>query len=475
MLFRKLTPGLMPKILTCLLLTLGFAFFLQAPRGFFADSEIWSIGIARNFSDEIFHPWVLTRIFFYLPLALVESAFREPSMVVLAARALMAINGLLIIGLTFRAIRRIHSFALAPWIGSLFLVTTPLFFYQGYRVRSDLVATTLILAFGFGSFATSWRKYAILSLLATPKAVISLIPTIAFIRFRPSRRWVWIGLAILLLGLISFPLYRDSLNFFINSFAGSDIVPSYFSRRRFFYVTDSIRRAVPLFILVAARVITLSSRVFTADPARPSPAMYGAPRAWLRYFFILSATVLIFPEKLPYFLASILPFYIIFSMGIFDDIRSISTKKTMCWATLVLFSWATWNLWGESKRHSDQSSNHEQLQVMEYLNSMLADYPAATYFDGINMLPLRPNLRSFVGPGQPLGNAAAMGKLKKELPDFVFYTARLYYLEPELTLFLEVNYVDLGAGIFVKKNGIKPFRHEIPRHLSELFRFDRET
>jgi hypothetical protein len=87
------------------------------------------------------------------------------------------------------------------------------------------------------------------------------------------------------------------------------------------------------------------------------------------------------------------------------------------------------------------------LQVVAYLARLLHEHPLTTHYDVIGLLPRNQTIYSFVGPDDP-NNRNALAQIHEQTPGFIFYVAKMKLLEPELSVFLNRNYIYLGHGIW---------------------------
>src|SRR5690606_37497469 len=146
-----------------------------------------------NLKEEWHYPWVFLKPLFHLVLAIFEFPFWSSVKVMLAAKAAMLVNALVIFWLCHRLTRTLVRSAesrhysafipeyVPPWAALVLLLANTGFINQGYRVRADLISTTLFLFALERTIAHSSRtkKASILRflpLLATPKAIFQIIP-----------------------------------------------------------------------------------------------------------------------------------------------------------------------------------------------------------------------------------------------------------------------------------------------------------
>ena len=166
--------------------------------GYISDSEIWAVTIASHLRTDWIHSWVVTRPLFYGILASTEAFAFDSASILQVAKGISLLNGLLILWLTYRLARqftvRDEPIApLLPGLALLILVSNSGFLNQGYRIRSDLLACSLVLL-ALERTIRSVRSQKVsgheklklcglwlLPMSATPKAVLQILPAVAFL------------------------------------------------------------------------------------------------------------------------------------------------------------------------------------------------------------------------------------------------------------------------------------------------------
>ena len=439
-----------------------------------ADSEIWSVTLANHFVEEIQHYWMLTRPLFYFLLHLVQLPFDASVELILVSRVLFIINGLLIVGLTFRVARRFTGEATLGILAVVLLLSHTGFLNQGFRIRSDLLAATV----GLWALDVIIAKRSAprvlgqlsLLLLATPKAALYIIAYLAFLpqgtlarlRQKLARRpYQKMSVAVAAAGLaglgLLWPVYDDNWNYFLNSFRGEPGMPPYFSESSFQFLSRWIERN-PIFtglffLRIGTYLMRQRRKAFASDEQQ-----WWHERFF--YFTMANLSVMILaPEKVPFFLASFLPVFSMFAALFVDDLSALPSLwavRSAYWrrlgmAALIGLVTAVW-IHGMLfyRENAEFNNNSPQKQAIESLEEYLRDYPEASVYDIIGIRPRRATLRLFAGPNQFRFNRLTARRIGELQPDFILYVSKATFLEPELSALLASAYFNFGQGVFAK-------------------------
>jgi hypothetical protein len=435
--------------------------------GYIADSEIWSVTIAKHFAEEWLHPWVFTRPLFYGTLALAEAPFAKAVPIFLAARAACLLNALLIMALTFtvaKALSRKQSrkWAIAPWLALFLLLVNTGFLNQGYRIRSDLFTCCLVLLAlrMTANENTTPRLKAFwwcVPLLATPKSVLQILPALAYMKTPRARTFavqVFLG-AFLLLVVV----YPRGLEYFISTFTDPELNRSFFSPERFFYMSRVLEQNKIFSVLAILRAFTFLWRkavgAFESSTENRRQTNFAA-------FITLSVLVMILtPEKVPFFIAAFIPLVCIFISFLYEDLYALlpklipaSRSRFYLRASLITILTIACSLSLNAGKHwvkfKDSDNSSAQLSAIRILESLLEEFPGATYFDVIGLVPQRATFREFAGPNDPDTNKNTIRVLKGGLPNLIFYVRKLFFLEPEMRKIITDNYFEISSLIYAR-------------------------
>lgn len=450
-----------------------FALFIHLGLNhYISDSEIWSVTLGRNLIEDWSRPWVLSRPFFYGLIGLFVSFADRATAIFELAQIAGTAWGIAIIFLTFLIAKAAAqpqrpAANFVPWLAVFALLSNTAFLNQGFRIRSDLLAAALSL-FALLNFirverglsGRLYRRLWLLPLLATPKAILLIAPSVVFITrpdLKTSKRWLTIfGFA----ALVLFPIYFPSLRYFIDSFGtpqGTSESVEYFSCKRFYFVIRALKMNWLFFLLFAARAFTVLVRL-GEEPGEKKLILFAC---------LQTVLLLLAPEKYPFLIAAVLPTLAI-QIGLFvqdiwrfSQVRSAAVRFAVWFVALGMVGVVFANATAWAKICRDEDGNGEQLAMIEALDHWMDGYPQAVYFDGIGILPNRAKIRKFLGPTDPLATQGALEYVlgrstndstgqKVPPPDLIFLTAKLRHLEPDMSLLLEKEYTDLGSGVFAR-------------------------
>lgn len=449
----------------CILLALiSLGIFVHlAWIGYISDSEIWSVTLAKHLREEWMHPWVFTRPEFYGVLGFFELFASSAIAIFMAAKIAALLNGLLILFFAFRlakilATPQFPSVKWIPWAALALLLANSGFFKQGYRIRSDLFGCSFTL-FALGLTLRQHREVkasAMLSwftpLLATPKAILQIIPFAVFPIPRKARGLA-LGLLILACGglLVFYP--GGVLYFAVTMFGPGSTLGS------FQYVSRLLASNHIFFSLLFLRFITLSLRLADGNFYR-SPE--GRQHLLFAGFVLLQAVVLVFsPEKVPFFIAIYLPVASVFSALIFDDSWALIVKlaaaprRPYYQAALVsglclVLSFSFLGGLKEAANYAKIDSAKLEFSSIQILENYLNSFPQATYFDVVGLVPERASIRRFAGPNDPRSSEATVRWIASNPPNLIFYVEKCAFLEPGLTAILTKRYFPLRSDIFAR-------------------------
>lgn len=457
-------------------LLLGMFLFL-APQVFVADSEFWSISLGYYLKEEFIHDWVYSRPLFYFLIWLSQPSYQAASESVYWARGLFSLNALLMLILIIKIVRRRSDSYVYSFVAVVLLLGNTGFLNQGFRIRSDLMATTLALL-GLYFFGLKGPKWLILSpLLATPKALIHVLALVPIyfkkIDFYKRRKLLYALLPLTCLVLI---LNWNSLIYFLSSFGSGTGGPGYFEVRSFSHVKNQFFRN-PLFWVL------FFLRFYTWKKVRDLKSVQerSAENFWILATVYFLFSMLLFTEKVQFFIASFLPYFAMHGALFFADLKALGKVKTK--AALIVLScticlatggwWTTVNLQG--------NTNTAQLKALDDLYAYMIAANVKSFEDFNCLLPPYCATRKFIGPHQPQSNSANLEMFKMNPTQVFYYLKKADLLEPELGLFLAENYIALGRGIFILKDehvhvpeSLRGILDVVPTNFSYLFGYDIE-
>lgn len=419
---------------------------------YISDSEIWSVTLAANIGDEWRHFWVATRPLFYGLLGLAEWPTQSPVATFLAARSVFIANGLLIIYLTFKLAQKISMNKIVPWLSVVLLVGNSGFLNQGFRIRSDLLATSVTLWILCGVFEAEpsrwlWLRFLLLP-MATPKAIFQMLcllpfwPKIAPKWIRDPHwafRLVCIVLAVVVaVGAALGHVYSEMFAYFVSTFQPGAGTPPLFSSSGFMYVTRIVTKN-PLFI--ASLLLSFVATSLRREEMR------------IRYtmcMLLLVLWIVFTPEKISFFLASLLPPLCVFAALWVEE----AGQWIPAFVALAVIGGGLTSI-QEFKKNLTENSNVQELKTSLLLDRYLARYPGARFYDVIGIVPKRAKFRLFAGPNDSVENRITAKRVTEIAPELIFYVNKMHFLEPEIGRMLHENYFALGGDIFARAYVLK--------------------
>lgn len=453
-------------------------FLCLAPQVFVADSEFWSIALGYYLKEEIFNNWVYMRPLFYFFLWLSQPPYQSATDSVLWARGLFALNALIMLFLMMQLMRRRAGSYIYGVVAVVLLLGNTGFLNQGFRIRSDLMATTLALMGLHLYFLKSHKWYILSPLLATPKAIIHVVSLlrIYYNEIQIFKSWKLKTALLLVLILLVF-LNWSNLYYFFETFRSSSGGPGYFDPISFTHIKNQIVRNPLFWILFFVRFYIWKKAQSGQAESNEKTTEYF----WIKGTICFFIWLLLFTEKVQFFIASFLPYFAMHGAMILHDLRYFLKEKTkaiflfvVCSSSLITGGW--WTL-----VNLNQNSNAAQLTALDSLYSYMVSAELESFEDFNCLLPPYCAVRKFIGPHQPHANRLILESFMRNPSQVFYYLKKADLLEPQLGLFLEQNYIYLGRGLFILKNERveipEPMRgilDVVPVNFGDIFGYDIE-
>lgn len=479
---------------------LGFigalAFIYVSLETFWSDSEMWaSVVVKYMFQNSPIYVFTIKPLFnFFLWLNYQWSlALNVHPMV--TGRFLMALNGLFCLFIVARIVLYQTKNRTAAFLGVFLLFALSTFLKRGGNVRSDMLVTNMILLGVYWQVTDSsvskvknlfgsivlWMA----ALFVSPKAIFFTAPLVFYtlskkLLKKKNNFFILSGLFTFLLLVIFFlkdelRLYLEkSLLFFWNSFNEQESGFSYFDPIRLMYVVRFIKENIIILLLTFGFAIL--NKVGSRTMHRPPGEKFSSISFWAASFILL-----FYPDRLPFLIASLLPFFVLsLCLNFF-----VFCKKSFSYWIFILACFTSLAYW--ARDGVLYHSNSEQRLVSSWLDQEFLSLPKLKIWDPSGVLPHTSAEYYFLGPAQDIDNHANFYFVRDAEADIFLYTKKAIYLEPELSMVLNAKYRDLGGGVFVRKNlesqlgsnRINQIQKELMfgfkgQHLSRLFRFDVE-
>ncbi len=447
-------------------------FFSLAWVSHWSDSELWALGLARDFFKS-HQPSTDYKILFNAVLNLSYHFPFDNRWTVQAARTIFAILGLGVVGLLSLFVYLLQKNKKAAlWTGFL-LLSSSLFLSQGFKLRSDMLACFFqILALCHYLWFRKKQKQSpfdyflnillcVTVLLATPKGIFHLAVNISFIysmerlsgqgRFSKDTLLRIVPVVIGLFGIFlawKWEQFQTAAVFFLQSFSASEHHPSFFSMEAFRYVGEALTQQWLMVLLLI--------QIFIVKSKRPlSPQLQSLGWASLAALTL----ILLHNDRLPFFILSLLPLPIAFigvaSAEYFQHFCErlprpgrIGRDLIVIAATVQAFSTVYNVYWAQN--------NQTQIQLQEQMQVYLRSYPETVYYDSTVVLPRDNSIFVFPAPMHFGNRQEVLGVLKRPDLGLVFFGNRLFYYLNDFYLELEEKFfIRIGKGVFAKAHVIR--------------------
>lgn len=205
------------------------------------------------------------------------------------------------------------------------------------------------------------------------------------------------------------------------------------------YVVQTLARNILLHLFCFAGLILAWSRVRKLDEQR---------RIALVFTTVITGLVFVHDQPWPYVFVMALPFLSLWSLAVFQSWRGNTGKVRLAWAVLAAAIGVSFVKNALYLRHD----NRDQLELVARAESLIA--PDETYFDGVGMLPNRPEPttlwldRMYVlrtlreGP-----NSEAYRVFAETPPKIVLWSYRMDAIEPVVGPLIRDSYVRVAPNV----------------------------
>ena len=452
-------------------ISLACAFFYLSWVTHWADSELWPLGLARSFNFASSNDSVVYKFLFYQFLRFPYLFPLGNVATIHLARLLFALIGTGIAILTFQISMQVTKKRELAFFSVLMLVCSSFFLSQGFRLRSDILASFFQLC-GLWAFLklvqTQQKRYSLLSgfshillLLSTPKAFLHFVVNAIFIflfwRTRKKeqvKKHLFFALRIpefffVFLLISQREHFFSAIHFFMSSYQENIEHPAFFSAQGFFYVIRFLNDN-PIFTFL----FILAPFAWGNVEKRFRIPVLGA--ATFSVLFVIGHS-----EKLPFFILSMLPLVMIYVTQFSLSFEWAKNRYFRIFLMIALFANAIFY----TIRFATQNQNNVQVEAVQNMESYLQGYkePRLTYFDGNAVLPRDTQVFAFISATVE-GNLIEVLKTLQNLYDVVFMSNRMAFYAHDILDFLEKNnYIHIGGGAF----GVSKF-HILPKNHSSL-------
>ena len=455
-----------------LILTLAFAAILAVVMyagyvSFWTDSEIWGTVAIRHWigGDGLYD-------FYGKPLFSLVLLFNHGLSALLkthpiyTGRLLFALNCLLMVYLFQRlALKLSHKLFFAFALTAL-TISNSFFIKRIGEVRSDGLITTMVLAWWLASTTRWWsnrRAYqrilfslgaVLLCMAATPKSLIFTSPWLALseaprlravLRGRSAAFKAKVAGAAALVFILSALTISRSIRFFMESVAPGGEELAYFDLHRLEHLLRMMKENPWILLFWAFNIH--HSAVHRGQRSEVS-------RRFSDFANLSLLALLIYPDRLPFLIASLIPFWTIPLAAAWPswqaDPRLVRVPVSRVLGLVIGFAAVNAVAW--SLFMIRLHNNTDQKRFIEWIADSKSRFGIVNIYDPVGVAPFTGAQHWFVGPGESANNRALSQQLQIYKPEVVFYTTKMLWLGDDMRKFLAENYWSDGAGIFIHKH-----------------------
>ena len=375
-------------------------------------------------------------------------------------RLVFSLVSLAIVFLTYRVALLSCGSRLKSLFCTLLLISTSIYLQRSFRIRSDILVTLIYLINFYLQYRLTgkWLKLSlgfllgIVALGVTPKSILLFIAFLPFL-FRDvslltilNREWkktlVVIPLIFLLFyGSDYWVSITKSFTYFMNTFGTEEVGARYWTRIRFHYILKLFLENIHLCLLFVSSLTY--SLIYIKKPDRLS---------W--FFIILGVCFFFYPNRHPFYIASLLPFLCLYLarsrlLGvIFSFPKQWLLHKVLVLSTLFL----VFHGFRYIIHIFNYNTNHLQLVTSQEVEKYLSHLPSGyKIYDPVGVAPNFDSFNWFVGPGEK--NKYIVNRIEETGIHIILYTHKLFFLEPELSQMLKRNFISIAPGVFTRSIG----------------------
>ena len=472
------------RVNTVLVLLIGLVFIYSSMEGFWTDSEMWAAVVAKYmFQNDPHYLFSMKPLFNFVLWFNFQWASYLDLHPMVTGRFLMAINGLISGYFVSQIILLLTKDRRAALLGFVLLFAFSTFVKRGGHIRSDLLVSTFLLVGIYFCILKKEKSFLpslfwALAILISPKAAFFSVPLIVYLFFHSiclyKKIIFYLLLFVSLLIFLITPLKTAVINswsHFLFLFATQEMGFDYFSPLRFTHIIRFIKENI-LWLIFFLGTFVFCFRSYVKPVV---PDVIKIPS------MISLGLLAFYPDRLPFLIASVLPFLTILLVLLLFQFW----QKKWVYNVIIMGSLLSCGYW--SRQVVLYHSNQEQRQVADLMDQVFITFPELTIWDTTGILARSNANYFFLGPAQQKDNYINLYRVKEGSIDVFLYTSKAFYLEPELSAALRLNYANIGGGVFLKTElgdkvdakRLKQLKAIInyelkERLLTKLYRFDFE-
>ncbi|MBY0316128.1 MAG: hypothetical protein K2Q26_11445 [Bdellovibrionales bacterium] len=460
-------------------LALGLFFILLSQISYVSDSEVWLLTL----SQKTFSPEGLVSIYYKWPFHVVTYLFTHWAATewhtYLWARLLM--SAMAIIGVIFTAKTTALVFKSPQffWPSFCLILSTSIFFHQGFRIRADVMAFalqafTLYYCLKLPQKNITYRSMLVVTVLnilifcTTPKFILFLISqgiALLFLSLKlKNYRYFLLVLVSHCLPLTLFSLIvlisplvpslefilrsvTSAIDFYAKTFDPTYGNPSAFSPSAFYYVIGFVKSNIVLSLMIYFWMMVAIVQVFTRFRQNSEKELL---LPFHTYNLILVTAMLLHNHKLPFFVAFCLAPSLALSFCFFYDFLEKRIRK---WTPLLsggIIALLTVNSIQIYRLSTSDDSNQPQSKVVDEIEAYRKKNPQVKIYDIVGTTPRLNTIFNFVGPSEIARKQLILEKMTADSPDIILYVYKFKMLEPQITEYLSKNAIQTSPGVWLR-------------------------
>lgn len=468
---------------------LTVSFYSFSTFCYVADSEIWLLTLSQNILHvrdiiTIYYKWTFHfLIFLFSHWAPTETAVYDWARMGTSTIAVLSVL------ITTHLFTKIFNNRKMFFPLFFFLLSSSLFFNQGFRIRADIYTYffhALIVWFLYSRLNKniSWKDHAItlflngLIITTSPKMIYFFISqfflSLLLVRLsdKHKKKYFWLAWQshLLCLSLITFACFITffihqlpnvpyilslAAEFYFKKFAPVIFTPEPWSSDAFWYMSNYLFSNLLHSLALFATLIIIALRYLGLTPAVLSTPQLGNREVQLQNAFGLYAVLMMFctiihNDRLPFFLAPmflpITAYSFLFCVSEFEKLKKPYLNTIM----IVVLCILSYRAFAQYIDHAKMNTNFYQKLAIKDLERYKASHPGTRIYDIIGILPRKTDIFAFIGPGEENLKQNLVAQLNSDRPDIVLYVFKMYLLEPQMTDYLMQNMIPIEKSVWAR-------------------------
>ena len=478
-LFQKLGSKKFSRLPLLPLFFVVVLFKVASSNAYFSDAEFWVTNLsAQGFSVWQSNPSLIFKPLFHAILMIPQLFTKQPEMYLEINRVLFFLVSLATVFLVYRVSRKLLNSEFWALLSAFILLFNTTYFTYSLQVRSDNLAILFhMIALwcfidiqGRGKSLQIASGFWILALLSTPKAILLILSASPFVltSINDIKRLLNIKLLLGLFGFIavsaivvvSVEAYQNAAMYFFRGFLGkANASVEYMSFRSFVYLKRSISENWFFYLIFILGLLW----PFYISFKPPKKNLFE--KALYIHSIILLAIFLLIPDKLPFYLSSLMP---VFALQVGVTLRDLSqielrvAKLVVSAMAIIALSAQSYGFYLRYQHTRLVNKNIQQREFITEFSKYLEDNSETTFFDGMGIIPNSQQYFQYIGYGQDELNKVVLKEVLQAKPNLILRTGRMIWVKNQLYKGTSADYIELDRGFFVKGQRFKTKKEFTP-------------